>query len=274
MQTLRRQIALTLVAVVAPMSLSTVIAAPSTFESLGILGSASSGPDANITADGNIVATTSPLVFNGPTLVKPDPMVWSSCTNTIQFSEAFATEAYVLDISLDGNWLIGTVYDTNSKAAFRMSLSGDIETIGSPIGQNNTEAVAASADGDAIACTVNGRIYRWTAQKGFEPVGENGVAIFGDPSGISADGSTIVGTGNSVGAFRWQSDGTFDVIAADGVATAVSPDGGVVVGYAGNDEKAYRWTAATGLVILDAGAVNYPRPSAVSTDGALIVGYW
>ncbi|HMP08618.1 MAG TPA: hypothetical protein PJ982_19905, partial [Lacipirellulaceae bacterium] len=88
-----------------------------------------------------------------------------------------------------------------------------------------------------------------------------------------ADGSVIVGTGNSgIGseAFRWTSGGGmagFGLLSNSGGsnATAVSADGSVVVGtgsIGSGNEMAFRWTAAGGMI-----GLGY-LPSVCRDDGS------
>lgn len=103
---------------------------------------------------------------------------------------------------------------------------------------------------------------------------------------VSADGSTVVGEhyrgyNQPSYAFRWtEATGLKDLGPLPGgrgsVATAVSSDGSVIVGYADDplingNESTFRWTAATGMKDL-----YYPspgaQPNAVNADGTVIVG--
>lgn len=111
-------------------------------------------------------------------------------------------------------------------------------------------------------------------------------------NGISADGSTVVGYGNSINgieAFRWTAGAGIEGLGdlAGGFftshATAVSSDGSVIVGtgYDGSGpgfdgdvpNRAFVWTAANGIVPLDVvTAGSSSEASGVSADGQTIVG--
>lgn len=105
-------------------------------------------------------------------------------------------------------------------------------------------------------------------------------------SGISADGSTIVGylakgtDRYALQAVKWTVDGGIEALpSSHGVkfesARAVSGDGSVIVGQGFDGEtRAVRWTAQTGTVLLEDDSLGQ-RPLAgygVSDDGAAIVG--
>jgi probable HAF family extracellular repeat protein len=119
-----------------------------------------------------------------------------------------------------------------------------------------------------------------------------------DASGISADGSTIVGEAQNVNpqfvlgayrAFRWTAaTGMVDLGTLGGGnllsnATAASRDGSVVVGYSltnsfSSSDHAFIWTAKTGMLDLNK-VVNPPRgwilqvASDISEDGTVITGF-
>lgn len=113
---------------------------------------------------------------------------------------------------------------------------------------------------------------------------------------VSRDGTTVVGflrpsiDWPSYHAFRWRKEtGPLDLGTLGpptnptfhSVATDVSSDGSVVVGYslapagaAGDREHAFRWTESGGMVDLGSavGARGYSRALGVSADGRVIVG--
>jgi probable HAF family extracellular repeat protein len=112
-----------------------------------------------------------------------------------------------------------------------------------------------------------------------------GLGAIYSPSGISADGSVIVGTtGNE--AFRWtQSSGAVGLgfLADDhhgSIATDVSADGSVIVGGSYTMPSfrisPFRWTQETGMVGLgsypDEWFGWYDLANGVSADGSVIVG--
>ncbi len=107
------------------------------------------------------------------------------------------------------------------------------------------------------------------------------------PTGISADGSVVVGTSHSnTGreAFRWTADGGMVGLGElpgpefQTMATGVSADGSVIVGeritaWSGGG-KAFRWTQGNGMVGLGdlPEGVHNSKAYGVSADGSVIVG--
>ena len=91
-------------------------------------------------------------------------------------------------------------------------------------------------------------------------------------SGVSADGSVVIGTGGPTGAFRWT--GATGVLAlGDSVssAAAISDDGTVIVGQVG--QEAFRWTAGTGMVGLGiVPGFTSSNATHVSADGSVVAG--
>jgi probable HAF family extracellular repeat protein len=105
-------------------------------------------------------------------------------------------------------------------------------------------------------------------------------------SGISADGSVVIGSSNNTNgleAFRWtQSDGMVSLANLDGGnfssgANDVSDDGSVVVGVIYNrldGSEAFRWTQSGGMVGLGflSGDSFNSQANEVSADGSVVVG--
>lgn len=100
-------------------------------------------------------------------------------------------------------------------------------------------------------------------------------------SGISADGTVVVGLGSSAAgtrAFKWTSaTGMSDIGDLPGgssysEAYGISGNGATVIGIssATNNLLAFRWTSAGGMAAL---SDQYSIPRAASGDGSIIVGY-
>ena len=148
-----------------------------------------------------------------------------------------------------------------------------------------------SADGSVVVGTranaSSTEAFRWTQATGVQGLGflpaPGGTSPSSSPSGVSSDGSTVVGT-SSGQAFRWTEQGGMVGLgflpprtgfATESSALAVSADGSVVVG--SSNGEAFRWTASTGMIGLGfLGCCSAPRTEAslVSEDGSVVVGTW
>jgi probable HAF family extracellular repeat protein len=119
----------------------------------------------------------------------------------------------------------------------------------------------------------------------FIPLGDlSGGAFYSYATGVSADGSVVVGYSDAVSgneAFRWtRIDGMVGLgyLAGGGTASrayGVSADGSVVVGWSDSSSgtQAFRWTQSTGMTslgVLPPG--NFGEAYGVSADGSVVVG--
>ena len=210
-------------------------------------------------------------------------------------------------VSDDGAVAVGSSTDTLGRVqAFRWTAAGGMAGLGFLGGSTpSSDAHAISADGSTIVGestdsdpSVGAEAFRWTAAGGMVGLGflEAGLV---DPTSranaVSWDGTTIVGgssyalSTNQLQAFRWTAatgmlrlgfvaDASGYASNGFSVATGVSADGAVIVGYgnaAADSELAFRWTTTTGVVSLGslAGADGFSsRALGVSADGSVIVG--
>ena len=164
-----------------------------------------------------------------------------------------------------------------------------------PTGAFMSEAQGVSGDGSVVvgysyirfgSDRYHPQAVRWTAGGGMVGLVNRPDYMNGFAQGASADGSVVVGGGNTqVGpeAFRWtsgggmvplgprQQDGFFSSAAND-----VSGDGSVVVGSGSNNSglEAFRWTSDGGMVGLGnlPGGYFQSAASGVSDDGSVVVG--
>lgn len=132
----------------------------------------------------------------------------------------------------------------------------------------------------ALACLFWASLLSAAGADSLFGLGQSGV------NGISADGSTVVGRGNGpegLQGYRWTSStGTVFLPHLAGseklnaTATAVSANGGVVVGWDGfnpGGPQAYRWTSAGGTAPLPNAASQGPwQANAVSANGSVVAG--
>lgn len=192
-------------------------------------------------------------------------------------------------VSADGSVGVGKSQDSPGgpfTRAFRWTQGGGLQSLGALNGGNNSVAYAASSDGSVIvggaedgAAGNDTRAFRWTQAAGMTSLGP----LSSEATGVSADGSVIVGWATGLGAFRWtQATGMTSLGVLNGGlqsrANAISADGLVIVGgagngAAGNQTTAFRWTQTAGMTSL--GYLNGGPESeayAVSSDGSIIVG--
>ena len=102
--------------------------------------------------------------------------------------------------------------------------------------------------------------------------------------GISADGSTAVGSGDTatfIEGFRWTASGGLTMLGllpggSISFANAVNSDGSVIVGFASSsnfaNDEAFRWTQSGGMVGLGTLGGNYSSAQGVNGDGSVVVG--
>lgn len=199
------------------------------------------------------------------------------------------------DVSADGSTVVGNSfdYDTFYQSAFVWTRSAGRTEIGDLPGSDfDSIANAVSADGTTVvgAGTVSDstgyptyEAYVWTPDTGMVGLGDlPGGGFTSIATGVSADGSTIVGSGESASgweAFVWTSDsgmmGLGDLAGGSfrSSASGVSADGSIVVGTSTGTlgDEAFLWTADDGMIGLG-GLGGASGASAISADGSTVVG--
>ena len=212
---------------------------------------------------------------------------------------AFSSRAN--SVSADGTTVVGAgnVDVTKSYSngeAFRWTSSTGMVGLGdfpdSNLNPNGRGSYALGVSGDGSIVVGSGsspdaipvQAFRWTDSTGIAGIGYLTAEPYSEAAAISADGTTIVGTGRSYEAFRWTQPtgmvGLGGLLGGDGSsgARAVSADGSVIAGGAksalGNEP--FIWTQATGMVglgnlaggtYLDASALG------ISPEGNVVVGF-
>ncbi len=160
-----------------------------------------------------------------------------------------------------------------------------------PVASPSSGASGVSADGAVVVGVANSGIgtaeaFRWTSAGGMVGLGDlPGGSFFSTAYAVSADGSTVVGQGQSVSgfeAFRWSSAGGMvglgDLPGGNffSLARDTSGDGSVVVGsgHSSSGGEAFRWTNAGGMVGLGdlPGGNFFSSARATSSDGSVVVG--
>ena len=190
---------------------------------------------------------------------------------------AFDSVAY--GISDDGKCVVGSSESVHGKEAFRWTVSEGIQGLGDfSGGKFHSEAYAVSADGSAIVGIGTSQTdvepFRWTESGGVIALGHLSNGSFSTASGVSSDGSVVVG--RSAGhAFRW--DDVNGMIALEHLQSGtfahgadVSADASVVVGsdITVHAQQAVIWDTDGTATTLGAWA----HASAVSGDGRVVVG--
>ena len=213
------------------------------------------------------------------------------------------TESTATGVSADGTVVVGFSNSTvATPEAFRWTAAGGLDPLGDLFGGlGRSLATGVSGNGStvvgfSISDVATPEAFVWTAAGGLRGLDllSGGVApLFSEALAISADGSTIVGRGSSLGIEAWFSDApngpltglgdlTGGVGGADSAATAVSADGSIAVGW-GEDtqgQKAVRWSLPGGSAQIIGegdlpGGPGSPLAAAtgVSADGAVVVGW-
>ncbi len=205
-------------------------------------------------------------------------------------------------VSADGSVIVGYIYSTNPPwtgypEASRWTAEGGMQSLGLLPGRehNQSNSHGVSADGFVVVGSSTGKLgnvwggkaeaFRWTESDGMQSIGDlPGGKFWSQATGVSADGSVVVGIGNSasgIEAFRWTESGGFqalgDLPGGDfySAGTNVSPDGSVVIGYSESASgiEAFRWEngVMVGLGDLLGGGFS-SRAYDVSANGSVVVG--
>lgn len=199
-------------------------------------------------------------------------------------------------ISADGSTVVGYGNSPLGREAMRWTMAAGMVGLGDlPGGFHASSATAVSGDGSLIVGVGNSQTFANDSDEGFTWTSGTGMVGTGDfPGGIfnsgltsvTPDDTTTVGfkssdfgrepTRNGVSIYTFNGSETSGSLVA--FATDVSTDGSVVVGrtqgpgYPGT--QPFRWTQATGMVLLGdlPGGNIYTLATAVSEDGNVIVG--
>ena len=238
------------------------------FKLLGSLGDSNSSASA-VSSDGRTIAGTT-----YPTFSSAQAFRWTAERGKVPLFTSYSLVATA--ISGDG-LSIGGYTTGSSQRAFLEGSAG-------PILLAAQSAVSGiSADGRFIVGQSGNRAYRWDQYFKFPKT--LSIATFSFANDISANGSVIVGqvpapydrTGYeafvfSAGAMTRLGDFRTNIRNLASKATAVSPDGRIVVGEAADDQspsRPFRWTRETGLVKVEQSIV----PVAVNDAGMILGTY-
>jgi probable HAF family extracellular repeat protein len=272
------------------------VAQAASFTPLGnLLGGFLASEATGVSADGSVVVgvtSSSARGYEAFRWTQADGIVGlgNLTDSTSRYSEATGVAA-------DGSVVVGRGYGASRFEAFRWTPSGGMVGLGDLIGGDfYSSAVGVSADGSVVIGNSSSassgpsadsryEAFRWTPSGGMAGLGDlPGGIFYSYASSVSADGSVVVGYGNSANgyeAFRWtQSDGMVGLGDLPGglfygYASSVSADGSVVVGgsYNASRYEAFRWTQSDGMVGLGGlPGANLSYARGVSADGSVVVG--
>jgi probable HAF family extracellular repeat protein len=193
-------------------------------------------------------------------------------------------------VSADGSVVVGVAGTASGEHAFRWSEVTGMQDLGVVPAGMESVATRVSADGTVVVgqsnlTSQNYSAFRWTGAGGMVVLGP------GFATGLSSDGSVVVGYGTGIGAsqsedaFRWILGGYQTALgpSVEPGATwpsSISSDGQVIVGYrldANRNYRAFRWTEADGAVSLPPLAADDPSYADcygydTNRDGSVVVG--
>lgn len=244
----------------------------------------------SVSMDGSVIvgAGQTEKGYEGFRWTARDGMVGLSTPNTRTYGAN--------DVSADGSVIIGSGVTNGVYGHYRWTLSGGIENLNLPGHVDNISADGLAVLGLLQAPSGNRGPYRWTQAGGIEWLGDlPGGSDYSLANSFSADGSTVVGYGESANgyeAFRWTKTtgmvGLGDLPGGrfSSSAYGVSGDGSVVVGgsdTANDDVEPFLWNSTDGMrslqdilmsdLGLDMTGWNLFIATDVSDDGKVIVGF-
>ncbi|WP_337173560.1 hypothetical protein [Paludisphaera sp.] len=226
-----------------------------------------------VSADGNVVVGFGFHWSSGEGLV---PLVAPQGLSGIPAAKA---------VSADGSVIVGEITPNfGAVPAFRWSPGqANVQTL--PVGSLYADAYGVSSNGNTIVgyassfdANANG-VYRLSGGQASTVIPTNNTFTRYQVAGISSSASVIAGTGferdGSSTIFRWANNSFTTLpepLARSSFATAVSPDGSVIVGTRtiGFLQQAIRWTPQG---VSDLGSRSSDAtPNGVSANGSIIVG--
>ncbi|MCW8843379.1 MAG: hypothetical protein OQK00_08200, partial [Rhodobacteraceae bacterium] len=255
-----------------------------------------------LTVDGEGVSSSYDITPDGTTVVgdaltDTDDRVaveWSGGGDPTRLGSLGGIYSRAWGVNSDGSVIVGESQNASGRSKAVRWVNGavqDIDTLSTLSVANDVSADGAVVVGNYSPGS-HWRAFRWTASGGMvdlgylaSPTGIQDSAA----SGVSADGSIVVGrsagVGNRYRPFMWtQADGMVDLgtmrsdDSGTGWAVAVSGDNTTIVGRASTDtseDHAFRWTEADGmedLGDLTSDQSGWSSAHDVNTDGSVIVG--
>ena len=188
----------------------------------------------------------------------------------------YTDSSYANGVSSDGSTVVGEVDGEAGEvtSAFKWTKSTGMTLLPGP----NTVALAISSASVVGSATGQWAI-SWTGTTENDLFNYQGNNTYPSVArAVSANGSTIVGSGNGVNgtkAVRWVATSSYtaqllhpETAYSYSEAFGVSSDGSIIVG--NTSAGAFRWTSTSGLVLLPGGTTA--GANAISADGTVVVG--
>lgn len=264
--------------------LTTSVARAAEFIPLGYLpGGFFSSSASDVSADGNVVVGQSHSANAGIEAFR-----WTRSTGMVGLGDFPGSDAWSAATAVSGDGSVvtgrGTAVYYAGVDAFRWTASAGIQSLGylGNEGTLFTYASAISNDGQVIVGSSDNRIFQWSEESGIYEIADiSNQSDFSGASGISADGSAIVGSVRmpaGLRPFRYSASRGFEIldthsgVGVDSSANAISADGRVVIGYA--RRQGWRWDESTGLQPLPPLEESnlLVGPVDLTADGSIIVG--
>lgn len=168
------------------------------------------------------------------------------------------------------------------------SAQATIQTVAEVTGTSgSTDSVSISRDGTKLAGLSSSGAFFWSSASGKQPItppqGYRSPSIRGVANNGAVVGFVSPSTGNNERGFYWTAQNGLTLLPllpgyTQSLATAISDDGQIVVGYTEKRVQGspstfafFRWTQAGGTTLFTK-ASDYDSPSAASTDGSVISG--
>ena len=207
---------------------------------------------------------------------------WTAGGGAVQIAAPDDVASFVSGISTDGTVLAGGVYRNGAWRPFRWSVAGGLQVLPALLGDSGS--VFLSGDGSVLAGSrfTAGGFYvcwRWSSALGLQDLPTISGAHM-RPSGLSADGSTIVGDVqvgvNNRHILRWRLAGGFQDLGGSPDDTMISwphanADGFVIL--ASSQLRTYRWTSSTGWQQVGTfGTDDMVFGTSLSADGNSVAG--
>ena len=225
---------------------------------LGTLGGATSTA-ADVSADGRVVVGSSSSADGGTHAFR-----WTQAGGMTDLGTLGGPYSYAYGVSPDGGTVVGSSRTSNlllaphlySEPAFVWTEAGGLRSLGT-LGGNAATAYDAADGGEVVGYSRTGngsQAFRWTAAGGLQTLsaaGADSSFAYGVSETGQVVGSSDLGSGPGYQAVLWTRSAGLQALPTlggpYGSAAAITPDGGVIVGYSypggGDRPRATRWLA-------------------------------